>query len=103
MYAVKSKFFNAAGINCWINKLTEFFVFQEVLSDEDKMDSVKVSSPEDIVKSPAYKDENSPSSEKHDESKSDFGDDIGKYLFYQIVFGKKISFEQNEFFLNVDK
>lgn len=51
---------------------------KEVLSDEDKMESVKVSNPEPIKisESPTNKEENSPLSEKHDESKSDFGDDI---------------------------
>lgn len=51
---------------------------KEVLSDEDKMESVKVSNSEEIKisESPTDKEVNSPSSEKHDESKSDFGDDI---------------------------
>lgn len=52
-----------------------------MLSEEDKMDTVKISNSESIVEegnNEVCKDDNSPLSEKHDENKSDFGDDIGK-------------------------
>lgn len=56
-------------------------IFQEVLSDEDKMETVKTSNSESIfeVSKSSTDKEDTSLSEKHDDKKSDFGDDIGKY------------------------
>lgn len=59
------------------------FCFQEILSDDDKMESVKTSNAEctdEMPKRSADKELNTFASDKNDEKKYDYNDDIGKCI-----------------------